>query len=58
MMVTRKIGSQNDTSSNLDWYTLFFMSKMDFIGTIDSVFFINWGLPEKKSQKRNAWMTC
>jgi hypothetical protein len=35
MMVTRKIGSQNDTFSNLDWYTLFFMSKMDFIHTID-----------------------
>jgi len=45
MMVTRKIGSQNDTFSNLDWYTLFFISKIDFIRTIDSVFFINWGLP-------------
>jgi len=45
MMVARKIGSQNDTCSNLNCYTLFFMSKMDFIHTIDSVFFINSGLP-------------
>jgi hypothetical protein len=42
MMVTRKIVSQNDTFSNLDWYTLIFISKMDFIRTIDSVFFSNW----------------
>ena len=55
MMVTRKTGSQNDTFSNLKWYTRFFMSKIDFIGTIDSIFFINWVYHKKipKEERMN-----
>ena len=42
MMVGRKLGSQNDTCSNLNCYTVF-ISKINFIGAIDLVFLINLG---------------